>query len=238
MIIEGYIYIQRRYNSFRQCCPIFILLRTVLAASLLALLIIGPAFGQIPPPQKTNPDTKPEPMPIIFIKGSGVYQLGNMIANISNTSLEKLGVRGFDGNETDFTVYSTSEGNVHYILNPNWKGVCVFFEKGIRYETDGKATIQGKIIETDDGSKIITSTAIRDNGIFAILSEKGVCFRNGEMGEYNNLSEPLKVNKIEGRISIIFAPEMNQKVIEIRTTNTKVPGIKIGIEKYKADYIK
>jgi hypothetical protein len=238
MIIEGYIYIQRRNNSSRQCSPIFILLRTLFAASLFSLLIISPAFGQSPPPQKANPDTKPEPMKTIFIKRTGAYQLGNGIGGISNKNLKDLGVSCFDGNEKDYVVYSLVEGNVHYILNPNWTGVYVILEYGSHLGVDDKILTEDMVIGTTDGSKIMPRTAVNDNGTFAILSEKGICFRNKDLAEYNNLSDPLKVDRIEGKISIIFDPEMNQKVIEIRTTNTKVPGIKIGIEKYKADYIK
>jgi hypothetical protein len=238
MITIGYNYIQRQDNSLRQRCPIFMLLRTVLATSVLALLIISPAFGRIPPPQKINPDTKPEPMQTNFLKGTGVLQIGDLVGSIDSKNLAKLGVTGFDGNEKDYVVYSLYEGNLHYILNPNWTGVYVIIEKGIQNKENGKGSVQEMVINTIDGSKILPSTAVKEDGIFAVLSEKGVCVRNKDLAGYNNLSMALKVDKIEGKIRIIFDQEMNQRVIEIRPTNTKEPGIKIGIEKYKADYIR
>jgi hypothetical protein len=54
MITEGYNNIQRQANILRQFFPIF-MFRTVLAASLLAMVVISPASGQIPPSQKITP---------------------------------------------------------------------------------------------------------------------------------------------------------------------------------------
>jgi hypothetical protein len=153
MITGGYSYIQRQDDIPRQCCSIFIFLRKGFAASLLILLLISSAFGQLPPPQKINPDTKPEPMKTNFLKGTGILQIGNLMGSINNEDFAKLRVTGFDGNEKDFVVYSPEDGNLHYILNPNWAGVYVIFEKRIQPKENGKALVSEMLIETMDGSK-------------------------------------------------------------------------------------
>jgi hypothetical protein len=118
-----------------------------------------------------------------------------------------------------------------YGKNPGWQGVLVVWE--ILGEIDKNSKTPSIIIPTNDGTFVVPLTAVDDEkGAFAVASEGGVCARyNGNSG-YFPLIKKLGVEKLVGtKLSIVeYDPELKQKIVEVKVTNSTKGGVKIGIE--------
>jgi hypothetical protein len=123
------------------------------------------------------------PMMMKIIPGTIGFVLGSAARVLTNESLNALGITTFDGKEIVNAVYTPGEGYIHYILNPNWKGVLKIWEHKV---IEGQSEVKGKqqVIQTTDGSLVIPSTFVSDkDGCTAWLSNKGFGYSYGK-GEY------------------------------------------------------
>jgi hypothetical protein len=181
-----------------------------------------------------NPEDNPDK--ITFIYGQNLLEIGPDKLRIDLTG---LGASFFDEKTIEMPVFVPDENWVHFILNPEWHGVLMLWEKDTAAEIGSRAKYM--IIHAGDESKILPATAIKDEaGVFAVATRKGIMVRADEgIGYYVPVSTALGLSCLERPILKIlqYDPELRQRVVEVRFENATIAGIKIGIETREVGYL-
>jgi hypothetical protein len=155
-----------------------------------------------------------------FVSGTGIYKALDKTSNIEADEARVIGTDRFDGNERDTRVWSPTEGWLHFVTNPKWKGVLMLIE---RHDPEKKQVILfSDVIGSKNGSRIFSPLVeFKDScGGWMAATEGGVVGRLGGEKFSIDLTTTFGVEKMSNPTFETHSKADGTKRVVLRSSNS------------------